>query len=79
MKLHVFMFVRTCMYVCMYVRSRRNNREKLFNFLGFDFGVRQNGSRVMHVELPPWAKNNRRLFILIHRQVTLIARYCDFL
>uniref|UniRef100_A0A3P8W4F7 Lysosomal trafficking regulator n=1 Tax=Cynoglossus semilaevis TaxID=244447 RepID=A0A3P8W4F7_CYNSE len=34
----------------------------------FDFGVRQNGDRVNHVNLPPWARNDPRLFILIHRQ-----------
>lgn len=37
-------------------------------FLGFDFGVRQNGERVNHVNLPPWARNDPRLFVLIHRQ-----------
>ncbi|EDO46742.1 predicted protein, partial [Nematostella vectensis] len=42
--------------------------EFLENFEGFDFGFRQNGVRVMDVSLPPWAKNNPRLFILIHRQ-----------
>lgn len=35
---------------------------------GFDFGVRQNGERVNHVNLPPWARNDPRLFVLIHRQ-----------
>lgn len=35
---------------------------------GFDFGVRQNGERVNHVNLPPWARNDPRLFILVHRQ-----------
>lgn len=38
------------------------------SLLGFDFGVRQNGERVNHVNLPPWARNDPRLFILIHRQ-----------
>lgn len=38
------------------------------NCTGFDFGVRQNGERVNHVNLPPWARNDPRLFILIHRQ-----------
>uniref|UniRef100_H3DGX2 Lysosomal trafficking regulator n=1 Tax=Tetraodon nigroviridis TaxID=99883 RepID=H3DGX2_TETNG len=33
-----------------------------------DFGVRQNGERVNHVNLPPWARNDPRLFVLIHRQ-----------
>ncbi|EGW00901.1 Lysosomal-trafficking regulator [Cricetulus griseus] len=37
-------------------------------YQGFDFGVRQNGERVNHVNLPPWARNDPRLFILIHRQ-----------
>ncbi|KAM6405233.1 lysosomal-trafficking regulator isoform 2-T2 [Pluvialis apricaria] len=37
-------------------------------YQGFDFGVRQNGDRVNHVNLPPWARNDPRLFILIHRQ-----------
>ncbi|NWX18378.1 LYST regulator, partial [Aegotheles bennettii] len=40
----------------------------LVNREGFDFGVRQNGDRVNHVNLPPWARNDPRLFILIHRQ-----------
>lgn len=40
---------------------------------GFDFGLRQNGSRVMNVEVPHWAKGSTRLFMLIHRQVGLIA------
>lgn len=30
--------------------------------------MRQNGERVNHVNLPPWARNDPRLFILIHRQ-----------
>lgn len=39
-----------------------------FPMPGFDFGVRQNGERVNHVNLPPWARNDPRLFVLIHRQ-----------
>ncbi|XP_061083889.1 lysosomal-trafficking regulator-like isoform X5 [Conger conger] len=42
--------------------------EFLVNREGFDFGVRQNGERVDHVSLPPWARNDPRLFVLIHRQ-----------
>ncbi|XP_077201679.1 lysosomal-trafficking regulator isoform X3 [Paroedura picta] len=42
--------------------------EFLVNREGFDFGVRQNGERVNHVNLPAWARNDPRLFILIHRQ-----------
>ncbi|KFM67637.1 Lysosomal-trafficking regulator, partial [Stegodyphus mimosarum] len=42
--------------------------EFLCNQNGFDFGVRQSGIRVNDVLLPPWCKQNPRLFILIHRQ-----------
>ncbi|XP_073416193.1 lysosomal-trafficking regulator isoform X2 [Dendrobates tinctorius] len=42
--------------------------EFLVNREGFDFGIRQNGERVNHVNLPTWARNDPRLFILIHRQ-----------
>uniref|UniRef100_A0A8C9TXB8 Lysosomal trafficking regulator n=1 Tax=Scleropages formosus TaxID=113540 RepID=A0A8C9TXB8_SCLFO len=42
--------------------------EFLVNREGFDFGVRQNSERVNHVNLPPWARSDPRLFILIHRQ-----------
>ncbi|XP_055949206.1 lysosomal-trafficking regulator-like isoform X3 [Argiope bruennichi] len=42
--------------------------EFLSNQNGFDFGVRQSGIRVNDVLLPPWCKQNPRLFILIHRQ-----------
>lgn len=39
-----------------------------FPIPGFDFGIRQNSERVNHVNLPPWARNDPRLFVLIHRQ-----------
>ncbi|XP_063047649.1 lysosomal-trafficking regulator isoform X3 [Engraulis encrasicolus] len=42
--------------------------EFLVNREGFDFGVRQNSERVNHVNLPPWARNDPRLFVLIYRQ-----------
>lgn len=42
--------------------------EFLENSEGFDFGLRQNGQRVMDVEVPHWAKGSTRLFTLIHRQ-----------
>ncbi|KAJ8248339.1 hypothetical protein GJAV_G00240950 [Gymnothorax javanicus] len=42
--------------------------EFLVNREGFDFGLRQNGERVDHVSLPPWAHDDPRLFVLIHRQ-----------
>ncbi|XP_053681926.1 lysosomal-trafficking regulator [Sabethes cyaneus] len=48
--------------------------EFLENLEGFDFGVRQSGEPVNHVELPPWSHRSARLFILIHRQ----ALECDY-
>ncbi|XP_022782202.1 lysosomal-trafficking regulator-like isoform X2 [Stylophora pistillata] len=42
--------------------------EFLENREGFDFGLRQNGQRVMDVEVPQWAKGSTRLFTMIHRQ-----------
>lgn len=41
--------------------------EFLLNTEGFNFGMRQNGSRVTDVELPPWAKGDARIFIFVHR------------
>ena len=52
---------------------KRSCIEQIRSLSGFDFGVRQNGKRVMDVRLPPWAKGNRRLFILIHRQVSAVC------
>ena len=40
---------------------------------GFNFGECQTGERVDHVILPPWAKDDRRLFVLKHRQVYIVA------
>lgn len=42
--------------------------EFLENLEGFDFGIRQSGEPVNHVELPPWSHQSTRLFVLIHRQ-----------
>ncbi|XP_062557057.1 lysosomal-trafficking regulator isoform X2 [Armigeres subalbatus] len=42
--------------------------EFMENCEGFDFGLRQSGEPVNHVELPPWCHQSTRLFILIHRQ-----------
>lgn len=42
--------------------------ELLSNLEGFDMGQKQTGERVHHVVLPPWAKNDPRLFIKLHRQ-----------
>lgn len=42
--------------------------EFLENLEGFDFGNRQSGEPVNHVELPPWSHQSARLFVLIHRQ-----------
>uniref|UniRef100_A0A182W1K3 Lysosomal-trafficking regulator n=1 Tax=Anopheles minimus TaxID=112268 RepID=A0A182W1K3_9DIPT len=42
--------------------------EFLENQEGFDFGTRQSGDPVNHVELPAWCNGSARLFVLIHRQ-----------
>ncbi|XP_053658434.1 lysosomal-trafficking regulator [Anopheles marshallii] len=42
--------------------------EFLENQEGFDFGTRQSGEPVNHVELPAWCNGSARLFVLIHRQ-----------
>ncbi|XP_053670870.1 lysosomal-trafficking regulator [Anopheles nili] len=42
--------------------------EFLENQEGFDFGMRQSGEPVNHVELPSWCNGSARLFVLIHRQ-----------
>ncbi|CAI8030834.1 Lysosomal-trafficking regulator [Geodia barretti] len=42
--------------------------EFLANSERFNFGECQTGERVDHVILPPWAKDDRRLFVLKHRQ-----------
>ncbi|GIX83957.1 lysosomal-trafficking regulator [Caerostris extrusa] len=51
-----------------YTYSFIKYQEFLCNQNGFDLGVRQSGIRVNDVLLPPWCKQNPRLFILIHRQ-----------
>uniref|UniRef100_A0A182SF22 BEACH domain-containing protein n=1 Tax=Anopheles maculatus TaxID=74869 RepID=A0A182SF22_9DIPT len=42
--------------------------EFLENQEGFEFGVRQSGEPVNHVELPAWCNGSARVFVLIHRQ-----------
>ncbi|KAH8838367.1 hypothetical protein MCOR27_009468 [Pyricularia oryzae] len=42
--------------------------EFLTNINGYDFGMRQDGSRVSDVILPPWAKGDPRIFIARHRE-----------
>eukprot|EP00095_Tigriopus_kingsejongensis_P007229 snap_masked-scaffold1635_size32709-processed-gene-0.7 protein:Tk07229 transcript:snap_masked-scaffold1635_size32709-processed-gene-0.7-mRNA-1 annotation:"lysosomal trafficking" len=42
--------------------------ELLTNDEGFDMGQKQTGEPVRDVALPPWAQNDPRLFIKIHRQ-----------
>ncbi|KAM0342086.1 hypothetical protein ACHAPU_009699 [Fusarium lateritium] len=43
--------------------------EFLTNINGYNFGNREsNGSKVDHVELPPWAKGDPRIFIAKHRE-----------
>lgn len=45
----------------------------LENSANLDFGIQQtNGERIHHVVLPPWAKNDPLLFIVLHRQVIAI-------
>jgi hypothetical protein len=45
----------------------------LENSANLDFGVQQtNGERIHHVVLPPWAKNDPLLFIVLHRRVIVI-------
>lgn len=43
--------------------------EFLTNINGYNFGLREsNGIKVDHVELPPWAKGDPRIFIAKHRE-----------
>ncbi|KAI0124713.1 hypothetical protein BJ170DRAFT_634802 [Xylariales sp. AK1849] len=43
--------------------------EFLTNVNGYDFGERQgDGGKVNHVELPPWAKGDPKIFIAKHRE-----------
>ncbi|CAM1506109.1 Fc.00g057500.m01.CDS01 [Cosmosporella sp. VM-42] len=43
--------------------------EFLTNINGYNFGNREsNGAKVDHVELPPWAKGDPRIFIAKHRE-----------
>ena len=45
----------------------------LENSANLDFGVQQNnGERIHHVVMPPWAKNDPLLFIVLHRRVNFI-------
>ncbi|KAH3759529.1 wd repeat and fyve domain [Pelomyxa schiedti] len=46
----------------------------LTNVNNFNLGVRQNGNRVTHVELPNWAKGSPREFVRLHRK----ALECDY-
>ncbi|XP_048589940.1 WD repeat and FYVE domain-containing protein 3-like [Nematostella vectensis] len=48
--------------------------EFLTNQNNFDLGAKQNGERLDHVILPPWAKNDPREFIRLHRK----ALECDY-
>lgn len=46
----------------------------LENSANLDFGVQQNtGERIHHVVLPPWAKKDPLLFIVMNRQVTTVS------
>lgn len=44
--------------------------EFLENFSGLEFGVDAGGERIQDVKLPPWAKQDPLLFIVLHRQVS---------
>lgn len=48
--------------------------EFLRNDNNFDLGTKQSGVQLHNVELPPWAKNDAREFIRVHRE----ALECDF-
>ncbi|KAF6208268.1 hypothetical protein GE061_016722 [Apolygus lucorum] len=48
--------------------------EFLTNANNFDLGCKQNGVQLGHVVLPPWAKNDPREFIRVHRH----ALECDY-
>ncbi|XP_052898435.1 WD repeat and FYVE domain-containing protein 3-like [Anopheles moucheti] len=48
--------------------------EFLENSNSFDLGTKQNGEILNHVVLPPWAKNDPREFIRMHRE----ALECDY-
>jgi len=46
----------------------------LENSANLDFGVQQNtGQRIHHVVLPPWAKNDPLLFIVMNRRVNTVS------
>ena len=45
--------------------------EFLANQNKFDFGSKQNGEVLGDVVLPPWAKNDPREFIRLHRKVCI--------
>ncbi|CAK7235168.1 Beige protein-like 1 [Sporothrix eucalyptigena] len=42
--------------------------EFLININGYDFGRRQDGSKIDNVVLPPWAKGDPNIFIAKHRE-----------
>ncbi|XP_033108223.1 WD repeat and FYVE domain-containing protein 3-like isoform X3 [Anneissia japonica] len=48
--------------------------EFMTNHNNFDFGVKQNGTRLGDVILPPWAKGDPKEFIRMHRE----ALECDY-
>lgn len=48
--------------------------EFLENSNRFDLGTKQNGDILNHIVLPPWAKNDHREFIRMHRE----ALECDY-
>lgn len=52
----------------------------LENSANLDFGVQQNtGEKIHDVKLPPWAKNDPLLFIVLHRKVRVHLYYINTL
>ena len=49
--------------------------EFLANQNKFEYGTKQNGEVLGDVVLPPWAKNDAREFIRLHRKVCLCQPY----
>jgi hypothetical protein len=48
----------------------------LENSANLDFGVQQNtGEPIHHVVLPPWAKKDPLLFIVMNRRVTTFSSF----
>jgi hypothetical protein len=51
----------------------------LANHNRLDFGLKQSGERVSHVQLPPWAHGSTREFVRLHREVLESPAVTDML